>query len=408
MQMQKLGPLIKYAYTNVPYYRNLFDQAGVKPQDIKIVSAISKIPITRKADFQRVPLKERIASGTDLGKCLNLRTSGSTGLPLDIFVTGEEHLRSKTLLFLNMFLENGCHLTDKILRIATPAYMTKKRWFQHLGILREYFIFIFDDINVQLNTFLQTKPQALRGYTSGIKSLALKIRKSGIKITPPKIVFTTAEMLSKGDRSLIVSEFQAQVIDYYCCNEIGIIASECKEHMGYHINHDNAIVEFIKQDGTPCKFGEEGEMVVTCLNRLTMPFIRYKIGDRAIPTDKRCSCGKASRLIDSIIGRDNDQVILSDGTTISPYLLVNTITDSPGVIEFQIVQKELGKIAIYVVKSNGISDDALSYRVKKQFQEASAGKIQTELFIVKEISKDKTGKMRIVKNEISGFRSSLS
>lgn len=408
MQVQKLQTLITHAYMNVPYYRSLFDKIGIKPKDIKTRSDLSKIPITTKSHLQNLDFEEKVIKDINKSRCLNLRTSGSTGRPLDIFVTENEILRTKTLVFLNMYLENGCQLTEKILRVVTPSFITKKRlWFQRLGILREYFISIFDDINVQLNTFLQTRPHAIRGFTLGIKSLALKVKEMEIKFKPPKVIFTTAEVLNPMDRRLISSTFQADVIDYYCCNEVGIIAYECKEHDGYHINDDNVIIEFIREDGTPCKSGEEGKIIITSLNRYTMPFIRYQIGDKGIPTDKPCRCKRVSSLIETIIGRDNDQIILPDGNVVSSHLLLNIIIGIPGILAYQIIQKEIDSISINIVKDKDFSDDLLVNRIKKECHNVLDGKIKIEPLIVDEIPKEKTGKFKVVKSEINNLGSHI-
>jgi len=408
MQLKKLQALIMHAYANVPYYHNLFNKTGIRPGDIKTRSDLLRIPITTKSHLQNLTFNEKITKGIDKNKCLNLRTSGSTGRPLDIFITKEEVLRSKTIAFLNMYLENGCQLTDRTLRVVTPSFITKERlWFQRLGILREYFISIFDDINVQLNTFLQTRPHAIRGFTSGIKSLALKVKEMEIKFKPPKVIFTTAEVLSPMDRRLISSTFQAEVVDYYCCNEVGIIAYECKEHDGYHINDDNVIIEFIREDGTLCKSGEEGNIVITGLNRYIMPFIRYQIGDRGIIRDKPCRCGKAFHIIETIIGRDNDQIMLPDGNKVSSHLLLNVIIDIPGILAYQIIQKERDRISIQIVKDKHFSEDLIVSRIEKGCHQVLNGKIKVESSIVDEIPKEKTGKFKVIKNEVSNLRSYL-
>lgn len=406
MQAHKLQALVKHAYSNVSYYRNLFGKAGIKAEDIKDKNDLLKIPITTRLDLQRASLRDRITKGLNINRCLNLRTSGSTGRPLDIFVTEREHLRSKTLAFLKIYLENGCGFTDTTLRVVTPAYICQKKWFQHLGILREYFVSMFDDTNTQLNAYLKASPDAIRGYTSGIKALALSIKEKGIKIRPPKAIFTTAEVLDQIDRRTISNIFQTKIIDYYCCNEIGIIAFECKERRGYHLHNDNAIVEIIKNDGTHCKPNEEGAVVVTGLNRFTMPFIRYQIGDRAVFRDEKCSCRNNSPLIQEIVGRENDQIILSTGKTICPYLLTGLIKEVEGVREFQIVQKEIDRISINIVKDKDFKDESLIInRVKRECQNALNGKNNIDALIVEEIPKDKTGKAKFIKNEINSFRS---
>ena len=404
-QFSKLKVLIKYAYNKVPYYRALFDTAGVHPDDIRTKDDLYKIPITSKEKIRNLNLYDRIAKGIDINKCRSLRTSGSTGMPLDIYANEFEILRSKTLPFLHMFLDNGCRLTDRTLRITHPCHVTKKYWFQRLNILREYFVTIDNDIDVQLNKFRQIKPHAIRGYTSAIKSLALRIKEKGIKITPPKVIFTTAEVLTGLDRNTISSVFQTEVIDYYCCNEFGIIAWECKKHNGYHINSDNVIVELIKEDGSEAKAGEEGEIVITSLNFYTMPFIRYQIGDRGIWKDGACRGGNNnSLLLEAIIGRDNDQIILSSGRIISHYLLTSLMNDIPGIMEFQIVQKELDRITISVIKESSFNDEVLRRRIIKECESMLEEGIKIDPLIVKEIPKEKTGKFKVVKSEINYLR----
>ncbi len=68
-------------------------------------------------------------------------------------------------------------------------------------------------------------------------------------------------------------------------------AFECKAHSGYHINNDHVIMEFLK-NGKDVNPGESGEVVITGLSNYTMPLIRYKLGDIAVPIKEKCSCGR--------------------------------------------------------------------------------------------------------------------
>lgn len=86
LQEKKLKALLHHAYYKVDYYRRLFDKAGIKPEDIKNIQDIVKIPIITRKELYALPKKEIIAKDVDLTRCLNLRTSGSTGMPLDIFL----------------------------------------------------------------------------------------------------------------------------------------------------------------------------------------------------------------------------------------------------------------------------------------------------------------------------------
>jgi len=399
-QFERIKAVIKHAYAKVPYYRDLFDREGISPTDIKKKEDFYKIPITFKETMRNNKLYRRIAPGVNTKKCKNLSTSGSTGMPLDIYASEHEILRNKILPFWSMFLDNGCRLTDKTLRVTHPFLVTKPYWFQCLNILTDYFVTIDSNIDEQLNKLIRIKPHVIRGYASAIKTLAIKIKEKGIKIDPPKLIFTTAEIITQKDKEFISSIFQSEVIDYYCCSEFGIMAWECKRHCGYHINVDNVMIEFIK-DGKAALPGEESEIVITGLNNYVMPFIRYKIGDRGIFKEGRCTCGNNSPLIQAIIGRDNDQIILSNGRVISPFLLTNLIICIPGIVEFQLIQKEKDRIHIYIVKDKKFSDYFLSNQIKNKFQKELDNAVAIDTFIVDNISKEKTGKFKIIKNEIS-------
>ena len=73
-----------------------------------------------------------------------------------------------------------------------------------------------------------------------------------------------------------------------------------------HLNSDHNIVEFLRDDDSPCSPGEDGRIVVTELVNFGMPVIRYEVGDRGVPSDRVCPCGRGLPLMESITGRTAD------------------------------------------------------------------------------------------------------
>ena len=85
------------------------------------------------------------------------------------------------------------------------------------------------------------------------------------------------------------------------------MVGECEKHNGLHLMMENIFLEVVDKKGIPLVEGE-GDLVLTHLHNRAMPFIRYKIGDRARISGRSCSCGRSLPLIEEIIGRSFDVI----------------------------------------------------------------------------------------------------
>lgn len=401
LQEKRLKNLIQHAYNKVNYYRKLFDRTGIKPEHIKTIQDLVRIPITTRKELQALPKREIIARDIDLSRCFDLHSSGSTGIPLVIFL-GIREIISRGLFYRRMFSENGCRFMDKnkTMIITNPQHFRiSKIWFNYLGILQEKYISTLEEPQKQLKVILEFKPQIIRGVASSLKNLAIEIQKKRIKGINPRLIFSTAELMSKQDREFITSIFKAELFDYYSCHECGIIAWECKEHLGHHIDIENVIVEFIKEDGTYAKTGEEGEVVITSLDSYTMPFIRYKIGDIGVPSDERCPCGRTLPLIKRILGRSNDYFILPNGKKVYFYFLRQALRDIMEVGQFQMIQQRKDKVRINIVKNDDFSLKTI-VKIKENCKVILGNDVELAINIVEKINNSGCGKLQDIKSEL--------
>jgi phenylacetate-CoA ligase len=154
-----------------------------------------------------------------------------------------------------------------------------------------------------LDAVLKFSPTVIKGYTSVIKAMAYKKLEKDIGGLRVRRVFCTSEYLADEDRALIQRAFNAEVLDYYSSAESGLIAWECRQHVGYHINSDQLIVESVGQEkeGGPAA---SQEIVITNLSCYTMPWIRYQTGDAAVFAERPCPCGRSLPLLKKIVKRD--------------------------------------------------------------------------------------------------------
>lgn len=395
IQSAKLKALISHAYRNVFYYRQLFDTHGINPDSIQTEEDLSQIPISTRDSVRNLPREGLLAQGVDPERCLQIRTSGSRGMPLDLLITPEEKMR-RILLDLRALMANGYRFWDKTFLIVDIP--RSQYWFQRLGILRREYISIFEDLKSQLDKLISLKPQVIYGLTSNLLLLAQLIEKGKPLIQPPKLLVTCAELLDGKTGSYLTNIFEAQVVDFYGSMEFGYIGWECPEHSGYHLNSDCLIVEFLK-DGKHALGGESGDIVITDLKSYTMPLIRYSIGDVGIPSDERCPCGRGLNLMKMIEGRRVDFLTLPNGKEISPYVLTCTLEDIPGIERYQIVQEEMDRVIVYL-KKNSKFDAGTSSLIANRCKKFLGEDVEVKPKVVEEFFEGEKGKFQIVISKV--------
>lgn len=389
--------MLRHAYENVPFYHRRFDEAGVKPSDVQWVEDLSKIPLTSKEEVQAAP-RDFISGSVDMSKCIHASTSGSTGIPLTV-LEDKASADYSGALWARALLENGLKLSDKMAIIKNPAYFPKRKGM--LKLLRRKYVSLFDDVERQLEILADYQPDVMRGVTSSMERIAAA-NKSGGSLIKPRLVFSGAELMNEGYRKEISSSFSCDVLDYYGCVEFGLLAWECREHRGYHLNVEGTVVEFLS-GGEAVGIGEEGEVVCTSLGNYAMPLIRYRLGDVAVPSDEACPCGVTLPLMKMVKGRADDFVVTPDGRHIyaSP-LFYNIYTRMEGIEQFRIVQDRRDKLRIQLVlRKDFPNENQVLEEAKKKIQDFFGENMHIELELLEKIERDPAGKLRMFISNVS-------
>ncbi len=399
IQFAKLRKLLKHAYENVPYYHRLFDSVEVKPDDIASLDDFQRIPITTKEQLQSLPIDQIVTRGANIARCLERRTSGSTGMPLTVYVTPEEKLR-QTLVSLRILLENGLRFNDRLAYISDPHhFVAQNRWFQRLGFLRRSNVSVLDSPEEQIQAILKTGSNVLYGRPSTLALLAKAARASQSGRIKPRLVFTSAELLSPDRRQFLDSVFEVATCDVYGTLEFGDIAWQCERREGYHINSDSVVVELVK-NGRRVRPGEVGELICTGLDTFTMPLIRYRVGDICAFATEQCSCGRGLPLLKIIEGRSDEFISLPDGKLISPLALTCVIKRVAGIGQFKVIQEVEGTLRVQIVKDETFSPDTLS-QLGAKLAEISGGSLQVMIEVVDEIPRSGASKMRSIISKVT-------
>jgi len=403
MQMRKLSALLNHAYNNVPYYHRTFKERGLRPEDIKKISDITKLPILTKESIRK-NATDLLAVDFKRYKPKVFVSSGSTGKPLKYYIDASSHTAFVASRW-RSWKWAGYEFGDKYASLAglalVPAQITlSKRIYEHF-LLRNLPLSGMNMNEQNMAKYVEKlkhfKPQFILGYPSTLYIFAKYLKNNGVYIKF-NAVMTTGETLFKHQRELIEEQFNCKVFDMYGCHDGNQYAAECSEHSGYHMSSEIAITEFVK-DGEHVSFGERGEIISTDLHNYSMPFIRYSVGDVGIPSDELCNCGRKLPIMSSIEGRVMDFITFGDGTKISGHTLSIMFTDL-GIEQYQVIQEAKDRLLIKIVKGANYSKKDLDQIVNTILRSTSEN-VDIEIVYVDSIPTTKAGKRQYIISKVS-------
>jgi phenylacetate-CoA ligase len=410
LQRRKLKPMLKHAYENVPFYHRMFRDLGLKPEDVKGIGDLMKLPVLTKDDIRSNFPNDIVSKDSRKWNPKLATTSGSTGEPLRFY----RDKGAVTMAWASLWRGwgfGGYKLGDKITTLGGTSLIPiggsrakSKVMSMVTGIMeRNMILSAFDLKDDAMEGFVQRmreyEPKYLRGYSSAYYVLAKYLRDKDINDIRPDAILTTGEILYSEHRKLIEEQFGCSVFDGYGSGEYVVGAFECEEHHGYHIFVEGGIMEFVK-DGEHASPGEKGELIVTSLCNYAMPFIRYRIEDIGVPSDEKCACGRGLPLMASIEGRVGDFVISDDGTMTPSEFFPHLIKDAKGIKQFQIVQKSRRKLVFRIVKGSGYTDKEIDEIVEKIKKQVGSG-MEVELEFMESIPVTSAGKRLFVISEMN-------
>lgn len=394
----KLCELVKFAYNSSPFYHEYYRKCGVHPDQIRSENDLKRLPIVDKVNLRQVDPLQVITMRTKDGSpregdLMVEVTSGSTGEPLkikrswrDLFYIKANDIRA--------FQQTGFRFYHRqvVLKSSTES-VTGRHWFERFGILRKYWLSVIDSPEYNLTKLKEIRPQHLHGYPSGLLEIAELLHGRKQIFTVP-IICTGAEVMDQHMRRMISESFNAEVFDLYGVREVGNIAWECQAHQGMHINDDSMIVELLDENGHEVPEKAEGEIVVTHLDSFDYPFIRYRLEDRALRQEGKCSCGVFFRRLKRITGRVDARIWLPSGRWISG-MVFQELRTVPWLSAFRVVQDDPKSIKLQVVPKFTIQHGELKALVAKA-SNLLQGKLTVVPEVLEKLERDKSGKLRAV------------
>jgi len=400
IQWGKIKELLDHAYKKCAFYRNKFDEARIRPEDIRSFDDYLSVPILRKEDVHQYK-DELVASNVD--QYAAFLTSGSTGKPLTGY-RNKDCNEFKRACGMRSNFWTGYDLGERIYCLyGNPEKELKglrniraqfrRKMLQRTEILD--LLQLTDESMLKFAKRMNKKPPSLLwGHAHGLYLFARFLEKKGIHGIQPKGIYSAGMVLHDFEKKKVQDVFQCKIQDRYGCEELGLIATECKEQQGLHINTDDHYVEFLDNDGKPVVPGKRGIIIVTDLSNLAMPFIRYRIEDIGIPSEKKCTCGRTQPLIEKIEGRIADFLVSPEGKLVSGISLTDHFAGHiPGVAQIQIVQERIDLLTLNIVKNGDFGErttQVISHLIREFFGE----KMRYRYELMDQIPQTSSGKYR--------------
>ncbi|UCF06471.1 MAG: aspartate 1-decarboxylase [bacterium] len=404
IQWQRLEGLLRQAVTHVPYYRDLFREAGVMVEDIQGPADLRAVPLLTKEIIRQN--SSRLVSRDPLKKGEASSTGGSTGEPLYFYcdrASGPVR-RANTLRAIRW---TGADIGDRQIffwgfhldmSLKERLVDTVKSYFNNIAYLST-----FDMSEPSMRRYASRlrryRPGLVVGYPSALALFCEFCKKQRIPVYHPRAVITSGERTFQHQREIIEEVFRASAFDRYGTREFANIAHECEEHSGLHLFNDLFFVEIIDEKGDQVPHGGVGEMVVTDLSNFYMPFIRYRTGDLAVSSGRVCSCGRGLPLIERIEGRSFDTIITPRGKSVGGFFWTWLSRAVPGIERFQIEQRERSGIIFRIVPGPEWKEeyrDQLSERIRDNCGQD----FRVTFAIVEDIPLTPSGKSRFIVSNI--------
>lgn len=401
-QTRRLRALVRHAYERVPYYRRLFDRAGLIPEDIRTLEDLQRIPTSQKFDFRGLPEEDVIARGVDPGRIIKYPTSGSTGVPMVVRCTRFES-RLLQAFRMQIMMRLGLRLTDRRSFVQTVKGADQPGILERLGLFRGKRTNALWPPERIVADLREWKPDVIRGYPATLASLTSQLTDDDRAQIHPRFITTDSENLTPHMRLQIEQGFGVPVFDVYDCYECNVIAWQCPDGGQYHVL-DAAVIVEILQDGRPVAPGEIGEVVMTPLHSWAAPLIRYRIGDLVERGLDQCPCGAPNFCIAQIQGRLQDRLALADGRYIHPGVFATLIYPLlSNLRRYQIVQEAIDRIVVRLQPVPSAPPSPEQVETMKQRMTRDLGDaIRVDVELVENIPSEPSGKFRTFRCLVPG------
>lgn len=387
---RRVRALVRKAY-KIPFYRERFDAAGVKPSDIQRGEDLLKLPLLTKDDLRTWMGAE--AKKKRYRDWIVDTTSGSTGKPLSILFTPREKAFMKAN-WIRVMMRCGYNpFTGKTMsRINAhdenpggPDGAVQK-----LGILRRAFVDQYAPEKEVIEAINAYRPDWLYMNKTELMRLVLFANRTGTKIFHPKFYDPVSEKVDENNRKLFRKVLGDGIVDSYGSAETGACMLRVPGAEDYVIHSDYFMVDLVDENG---KRSREGSVVITPLYKTDLPIINYAIGDKATAVKR-----DGIRYVTDIHGRMNDYFYYENGEVTSFFEVTPVIAHCPDILQIRFIEESFDLIRVQIVRDEnaGMTREQLEAYIESSLNKIFKKPFRFVFDWMDSIPPDENGKLRMI------------
>lgn len=403
-QWLKTKRILDLAYDKTIWYHDSFKAVGLHPNDISKPEYYSQVPVLHREDIIH-HFDKFVVKGTKASQLNYITTGGSSGTPLKL---GVDKNRVREIQKWQMFHWWHTPLNANMASAyrGLPVKGLKKLVLAAVNWPQQVVRLDATDLTEEkIKTFIahykRVQPKLFHGYVGAVDAIADYIIAHNISFSfTPNAIWLTAAPVTKIQETKISKAFNnAPICDQYGCSEMYFIAAESPAKNGLHVFSDTVKLEVVDNDNQPLPNGKVGKFVLTNLDEMRFPLIRYANGDQGRYLDNTNDTGLNLPRIDKVKGRLSDNLVLRDGTLLSGEYLTTIFDDYTDYVkQFQIIQNKKGDIILNVCLFKDGDFDVIKQFISKEFDKRIEGKAHFEMRLVPEIQ-PVNGKLKFIIRE---------
>lgn len=391
-QLERLRALVAFAERHVPLYVEKYRRAGISSRDLRTLADVALLPTVTKDEVVAAFPDGALARSLDLARCLESKSSGSTGRVLTV-VHRADRLAVQGLALHRLIGMMGAYRPwHRFAYVYTSEYPSRgvlgaypMRWIHTLSPTPR----IADELRAFSPHYLACYPSHLRAILDELgarRARALGLR--GISVS--------SEPSTASERDALGEAFGCRVHDEYSTEELTRVAAACR-HGTSHLFEDVVLTEILSEHGdAPVGPGELGEVTGTYLHNFAMPFIRYRQGDLAAVSEEPCACGSRFRALVRLEGRRLDAFVLPSGRRLTSGFLLDAtyafLFDlSADLAAFRLVQETPARVRI-LIEPGRRYDAPMGEAIRRHFLTLAGEPLDVTVEIVARLEPTRAGK----------------